>query len=236
MPKKKRTTVLPPTVITLTLPQPGEMGSLLIQRGDLAHLCQFAHTAETDFTDVIQQAHTALADVESNPPEVPDTPPRKTAAKAAPQLKPEEPMLDVPTKTKKGTTPIPARCLTITGGAADENAQQQALQIAGRLLNSGLWDGKTPIGINDVTAVKHRLDRLSDKELKVLFTLEQFVTLHPDAESSAQEDTETSASQDAQSKENVTPNTQDIAPPSDNVSGTTEASAFPNPAQQPGLL
>ena len=124
-------------------------GTMLIQRGDLAHMSQFAYSPETDFTAVIQQAMAALAVVESDPPVIPDVPPRKTAPSPAASPEPPEPMIQIPTKTKKGTTAIPARLLQITGGETDEAAQQQALKVAGRLLDSGLWDGKTPIGIDD---------------------------------------------------------------------------------------
>lgn len=175
----KKTKTLPPTIITLTLPDTGSEGMLLIQRGDLAHLSQFAYTTNTDFNAVIQQAMAALAVVESDPPIIPDEPLRKTTPKTVSPPEPSEPMLDIPTKTKKGTTAIPARCLQITDDETDETAQEQALKVAGRLLDSELWDGKTPIGINDAPAVLRRLDGLTDKELKVLFRLEQFVQLNP---------------------------------------------------------
>lgn len=164
-----------PTIITLTLPEPESEGALLIQRSDLAHMSQFSYTTEIDFTTLIQQALAALAVVESDPPVIPDDPPRKTTTRAVAPPEPSEPMLDIPVKTKKGTIAIPARFVQITGGEADEAAQQQALKVAGRLLDSELWDGSTPIAINDAPAVLRRLDGLTDKELKVLFKLEQFV-------------------------------------------------------------
>jgi len=167
------------TIITLTLPELESEGALLVQRGDLAHMSQFPYSTEADFTALIQQALAALAVVESDPPVIPDEPVRKTTTRAVAPPEPPEPMLDVPVKTKKGTTAIPARFVQITGGEADETAQQQALKVAGRLLDSELWDGKTPIGIDDAPAVLRRLDGLTDKELKVLFRLEQFVHLNP---------------------------------------------------------
>jgi hypothetical protein len=170
------------TIITLTLPEPEHEGTLLIQRSDLAHLRQFAYMPETDFTTLIQQALAALVAVENNPPIIPDDSPRKTTVTATPPsspANPPEPMIQVPTKTKKGTTAVPARCLQILSGETDDAAQQQALKVAGRLLDSGLWDGKTPIGINDVYTVQFSLDGLTDKELKMLFTLEQFVQINP---------------------------------------------------------
>ena len=197
MSKKKDTPS--PTVITLTLPELDSEGTLLIQRGDLAHMSQFTHTAETDFTAVIQQAMAALVIVESDPPVIPDLPPHKATTKAVPPAEPPEPMLQVPTKKKKkqGTTAIPARSLQIIGGENDESAQEQALKVAGRLLDSELWDGKTPIGINDVSAVLRRLDGLTDKELKVLFRLEQFVQVNPHDETDAAPDN-SAESKDAQ--------------------------------------
>lgn len=170
-----------PITITLTLPHADALsksGTLLIQRDDLAKLFQFHYTNTGDIASAIHDATDALIALENNPPPaIPDLPPRKTAVTAAPTppAEPPEPTIQVPTKTKKGTTAVPARCLRIVGGETDEDAQQQAVKIAGRLLDSGLWDGKTPIGINDVYAVQLSLDGLTDKELKVLFTLEQFV-------------------------------------------------------------
>lgn len=171
-----------PTIITLTLPEPESEGALLVQRGDLAHMSQFPYTTETDFTALIQQGLAALAVVESDPPVIPDELPRKTTTRAVASPEPPEPMLDIPVKTKKGTTTFPVRLLQVTGGEADEAAQQQALKVAGRLLDSDLWDGKTPIAIDDASAVLRRLDGLTDKELKVLFRLEQFVQVNPKAD------------------------------------------------------
>jgi hypothetical protein len=171
-----------PVVITLTLPEPDHEATLLIQRGDLAHLRQFVYTMEVDFMPLIQQALAALVEVESNPPIIPEEPPRKTvtASPPPPQANPPEPMIQVPIKGKKGTRTVSARCLQILSGEADEAAQQQAVKVAGRLLDSGLWDGTTPIGIHDVYTVQLSLDGLTDKELKMLFTLEQFVQINPE--------------------------------------------------------
>lgn len=197
-----------PITITLTLPHADTLsksGTLLIQRGDLAKLFQFHYTNTGDMASAIHDATEALIALENNPPPViPDTPPRKTAIAAAPTLpaEPPEPMIQVPTKTKKGTTAVPARCLRIVDGETGEDAQQQAIKIAGRLLDSGLWDGKTPIGINDVYAVQLSLDGLTDKELKVLFTLEQFVQVNP----------ETSATDEAQDTDNSLQDNQDDVP------------------------
>ncbi len=175
----KVSSISSPLVITLTLLEPGDQSTLLIQRGDLAYLSQLAYTTDTDFNAVIQQAMAALAVVENDPPIIPDEPLRKTTLKTVLPPEPSEPVVQVPTKSKKGTTAIPARLLQIIAGETDETAQEQALKVAGRLLDSELWDGKTPIGIDDAPAVLRRLDGLTDKELKVLFRLEQFVQLNP---------------------------------------------------------
>lgn len=196
-----------PITITLTLPHADALsksGTLLIQRSDLAKLFQFHYTNTGDIASAIHDATEALISLENNPPPViPDMPPRKTAVTAAPTppAEPPEPMIHVPTKTKRGTTSVPTRCLRIVGGDTDESAQQQALKIAGRLLDSGLWDGKTPIGINDVYATQLSLDGLTDKELKVLFKLEQFVQVNP----------ETPATEEAQDTDDGLQDDQDDA-------------------------
>ena len=46
--------------------------------------------------------------------------------------------------------------------------------IAGRLIDGKLWDGKSPIRIDDVYAVQKKLKHLSDKDLS-LFDLTDFV-------------------------------------------------------------
>ncbi|MCD4687122.1 MAG: hypothetical protein K8S97_14435 [Anaerolineae bacterium] len=227
MPKKTQT--LPPTVITLTLPDSVGEGALLIQHGDLAHMSQFAYTPDMDFTSVIQQAVAALAVVESDPPVIPDEPARKTTTESAPPPEPPEPMLQIPTKKKKkkGTTAIPARCLQITGSETDVAVQEQALKVAGRLLDSELWDGKTPIGVNDASAVLRRLDGLTDKELNVLFKLEQFVQVNPDAA-----EDKTDAPQDDSAEDN---GVQD-PPASEDKQDAAEVLEVANTTKQPGLI
>lgn len=216
-----------PTIITLTLSEPESEGALLIQRGDLAHMSQFPYTNETDFTALIQQASAALAVVESDPPVIPDEPPRKTTIRTVAPPEPPEPMLDIPVKTRKGTTAIPARFVQITGGEADEAAQQQALKVAGRLLDSELWDGKTAIGIDDAPAVLRRLDGLTDKELKVLFRLEQFVQVNPKAdEDNTAPSPDDPADEDERSDNPAVEDDQDAA----------EVSSVSDTADQPGLI
>ncbi len=76
MSDKKQSTkqVPPPTVITLTLPTPSDGGiplerataTLLIQRGDLAHVRQFTYIVVDDMTTAIKEAYIALAAVEAD--------------------------------------------------------------------------------------------------------------------------------------------------------------------------
>ncbi len=175
MTDKSRTKTPSTTIFTLTLPDPGGEGILLIQRGELAHVRQFAYTQVSDITEAVQAAIDALALVESNPPVIPDAPPDgKTTSKAAPPPEPEqpqEPTIDIP--VKKGVVAVPISYLKITGGETDAAAYRQAVQIAGKLITGGLWEGKTPIRIDDVYRVQRQLKGLSDKEMS-LFTLEDF--------------------------------------------------------------
>jgi hypothetical protein len=163
-----------PTVFTLTLPDPGSEGTLLIQRGELAHVRQFPYTQVSDITAAVLAAMDAMALVESNPPVIADEPPGKTTAKTAPSPEPEqpqEPTIDIP--VKKGVVAVPISYLKIIGDETDAAAYRQAVQIAGKLITGGLWDGKTPIRIDDVYRVQRQLNGLSDKEMS-LFTLEDF--------------------------------------------------------------
>lgn len=185
MTEKSRTKTPATTIFTLTLPESGGEGILLIQRGELAHVRQFAYTQVSDITEAIQAAMDALVLVESNPPVIADEPPGKTTAKTTPPPEPEqpqEPTIDIP--VKKGVVTVPISYLKITGGETDAAAYRQAVQIAGKLITGGLWDGKTPIRIDDVYRVQRQIKGLSDKEMS-LFTLEDFAQRALDGESSA---------------------------------------------------
>ncbi len=67
----------PETVITLRLPstrsgiQRRGQGTLLIQRGDLAHIQQFSYTDWDSVQAVIRQAEMTLTGLEIDPPETP---------------------------------------------------------------------------------------------------------------------------------------------------------------------
>ncbi len=179
----------PPTVITLTLPTPSEGGiplerataTLLIQRGDLAHVRQFTYIVMEDMTTAIKEAYIALAAVEAEPLVIPESPkavPKsEPKAKAKAEPKPvieEEPTIDIP--LKKGTLAIKISHLKIVGGETDAAAYRQAVLIAGKLIDSKLWDGASPIRIDDVYTTVKKMKHLSEREMS-LFTLEDFVQI-----------------------------------------------------------
>jgi len=168
-------TVTPSVIITITLPANGEEhATLLIQRGDLAHMRQFAYTDLDDVSPVLQEAANALVLMESDPPLISEVPPPTPKATVKPDRKPEpdEPTIDIP--LKKGTHAIKISYLKIIGGETDAAAYRQAVLIAGKLIDGGLWDGKTPIHLTDVYTTAKKMKHLSDKELS-LFALEDFV-------------------------------------------------------------
>ncbi len=186
----------PPTVITLTLPTPEGGGSaperatatLLIQRGDLAHVKQFHyHGYLPDVMEAIREATEALGLLADNPPVVPDPPaekpkPEPKKAKAAQKPQPqadEEPTIDIP--LKKGVKAVKMSYLKIIGGETDAAAYRQAVLIAGRLIAGGLWDGESQIRIDDVYATMKKMKHLTDKDFS-LFDLEDFVQTGADTE------------------------------------------------------
>lgn len=177
----------PPTIITLTLPTPAEGGipleqataTLLIQRGELAHVRQFTYVMVEDMTTAIKEAYIALSAVEAEPPIIPEAPkaaPKPsstTKAKAEPKpVVQEEPTIDIP--FKKGTMAVKISHLKITSGETDAAAYRQAVLVAGKLIDGKLWDGQSPIRIDDVYATLKKMQHLSEREMS-LFTLEDFV-------------------------------------------------------------
>jgi len=166
-----------PVVITITLPvNEGDEATLLIQRGDLAHMRQFAYTDLDDVSPVLQEAANALMLMESDPPLISEVPPPTPKATMKPDRKPEpdEPTIEIP--LKKGTATIKISHLKITGGETDAAAYRQAVLIAGKLMDGKLWDGTSPICIDDVYVTAKKLKHLSDKELS-LFALDDFVQI-----------------------------------------------------------
>jgi len=202
MTKHKET---PPTILTLTLPTPEGGGitperataTLLIQRGELAHLRQFHYNGQmADLIVAIREAHDALGQIEDQPPIIPDLPEEQSKPAPKPKAKAaqkpsadevdEEPTIDIP--LKKGTKAVKISHLKIVGGETDAAAYRQAALIAGKLIDGQLWDGESPIRIDDVYAVEKRMKYLTDKDLS-LFTLDDFVQVGAvsDAASSAGE-------------------------------------------------
>jgi hypothetical protein len=193
MSDKKQSTkqAAPPTVITLTLPEGDGIehsGTLLIQRGDLAHVREFTYLGVGDITAAIKEAYIALAAIEAEPPVIPEPPketpkpmPKGKAAKPAAEPEQTEPMIEVP--LKKGSIEVKISYLKIVGGDTDAAAYRQAVLIAGKLIDGKLWDGKSPIRIDDVYATMKKMKHLADREMS-LFTLTDFVQVGSAAEPS----------------------------------------------------
>jgi hypothetical protein len=215
MSNKKQSTkqAAPPTVITLTLPEADgaeQKGTLLIQRGDLAHVRQFTYLGVSDIAAAIKEAYIALAAVEAEPPVILEAP--KAAPKSEPRTKPkaaqepvveEEPTIDIP--LKKGTRAVKISHLKIVGGETDAAAYRQAVLIAGKLIDGRLWDGQSPIRIADVYAVAKKMQYLTDKDLS-LFTLNDFVQAGGAGDApEAAEDVESPAVKAADSRLEVQP-------------------------------
>ena len=186
----------PPTIITLTLPTPEGGGialerataTLLIQRGDLAHVRQFHYAGMLDdlFT-AIRESSEALGLLEDNPPVIPDLSkekpksPAKRKTKSAKKEKAvadDEPTIDIP--LKKGTKAVKISNLKIVGGESDAAAYRQATMLAGRLIDGKLWDGESPIRFDDVYAVAKKMKHLTDRDFS-LFSLDDFVQSGKDA-------------------------------------------------------
>src|SRR5690606_38431605 len=182
MSNKKQSTkqTAPPTVITLTLPEDDgieHQGTLLIARGDLAHVRQFTYLGVSDIAAAIKEAYIALAAVEAEPPVIPEAPKAEPKSKAkgkaaAEPVVEEEPTIDIP--LKKGTLAVKISHLKIVGGETDAAAYRQAALIAGKLIDGKLWDGQSPIRIDDVYTTMKKMKHLSEREMS-LFTLEDFV-------------------------------------------------------------
>lgn len=183
----------PATVITLTLPTPEGGGiaperataTLLIQRGELAHVRQFHyHGLLDDLFNAVRDATTSLGLLEDNPPVIPDLPEEKPKSKSKRKAKrakqddvqntvaDDEPTIDIP--LKKGTKAVKISHLKIIGGESDAAAYRQATMLAGRLIDGKLWDGESPIRFDDIYAVAKKMKHLTDRDFS-LFSLEDFV-------------------------------------------------------------
>ncbi len=173
-----------PLLITLTLPESEDetkAGTLLVGRGDLAHLRQFSYTCLSDLGDIIAEGLMALAVVAADPPLIPEAPkvePKPTASRKAPAkssstpIQGSEPTIDIP--LRKGQRSIPISHLKLTGGETDAAAYQQAIGLAGKLIDGGLWDGASAIRIPDVYVLQRKIGHLSPAEV-TLFSLDELV-------------------------------------------------------------
>lgn len=205
----------PPTVITLTLPTPEDggiapdraTGTILIQRGDWAHVRQFHYAGMLeDITAAMMNASEALGLVESNPPELPAFPePPKPAPHVQPKYTPKpaepaEPTISIP--LKKGTQIVKQRHLIIEGCEAGDAHYQAALQQVGKLLEGKLWDGKSPIIISDVFELLKKIKHLTARDLS-MFVLTDFVEIGVDTPPPAPEPVpdELEADEDVESDE-----------------------------------
>lgn len=177
-----------PTVITLTLSDSESderHGTLLIQRGDLAHVRQFAYANLSDLTAIIKDGVMALSAVEAEPPIITQLPPPTatpaSSKKSIPSPAPTEPTVDIP--LKKGKKTVKISHLNIVGGETDAAAYRQAVQLAAILIDGKLWDGETPIRIPDVYALAKKMKHLTAREM-ALFSLEDFVQVGDGGEES----------------------------------------------------
>ena len=169
---KKRRGKKKPTVITLTLPDEGgiqQTGSLLIQRGDLAKVFQFHYCNAGDITSAIKDATKALVSLEKFPPIIPEASKDKSSTKgratkkATAKPKDDEPTVDLP--TQNGTVVVKISHLKIVSGDTDAAAYRRATLIGARLIDAGLWDGKSQIRIEDTQATYGRIKDLDDEVL-----------------------------------------------------------------------
>ena len=171
--------IKPPTIITLTLPDSESderHGTLLIARGDLAHVCQFTYANLSDLTAILKDGVMTLSAVEAEPPVIAELPlpaaaPASSKNSAQPPA-PAEPTVDIP--LKKGKKTIKISHLKLTGGETGAAAYRQAVQLAAILIDGKLWEGETPIRIPDVYALAKKMKHLTARDM-ALFSLEDFV-------------------------------------------------------------
>lgn len=67
-----------PTIYTITIPDNGGEGTLLVKKGDLAHLMRLPSTSRDDIVFAMLAAQTEIEALEANPPQVSEAPPEKT--------------------------------------------------------------------------------------------------------------------------------------------------------------
>ncbi len=79
---KQATKEMQPTVMTLTFAGKGgeqRSGTLLIERGELAHLRQFTYTSFDEVLAAMKAASNALVALEMNPPQIDDSSKKRTS-------------------------------------------------------------------------------------------------------------------------------------------------------------
>lgn len=69
-----------PTIYTITIPDDGSDGTLLVKKGDLAHLMQLSGTSREDIVFTMLAGQTEIEALEANPPQVSEAPPEKKKA------------------------------------------------------------------------------------------------------------------------------------------------------------
>ena len=172
---------MPDLFITLHMPEDGHT-TLVMRRGDLAVTYTYLGGVPGMAHDrhALAAAYRQLQDWESHPPLLTDLPsaPTVPSTKSTKPTKPatSEPTLVIP--LHKGTRTLPISRLKLTGGETDAAAYQLAMQLAGRLIDAGVWDGETPLRIPDVYALARRLKPYRTNELQ-LFTLAELVAVAP---------------------------------------------------------
>jgi hypothetical protein len=180
MPKKKsKSKKHIDTTMHITLPTPEgggyapdrRTGTLLMQQGDYAYVHQFDYTGLwSQVQDAMRYAHAQLHILMQAPPTL-TTAPDEKPSDATQDNAPDEPTIDIP--RKKGKHTIPMSHLKIVAGETDAVAYRIAMQIAGRLLDGGLWDGKQPLRLKHVGDILQRIKAFTDKDFS-LFTLADF--------------------------------------------------------------
>ena len=84
-----------PTIYTITIPDDGGEGTLLVKKGDLAHLMRLPSTSRDDIAFAMLAAQTEIEALEANPPQVSEAPPEKTKS-SKPKKKRKVSLDDIP--------------------------------------------------------------------------------------------------------------------------------------------
>jgi len=112
MPKQKTPAAPPPLVLTITLSDDGALprqGQILVQRGTLATMRQFSYRSLAEISLAIQQAASALIQLEQHPPDIAPEPAAVSTLPPVPESSADavtEAADDVPTTTT-GEPPAP---------------------------------------------------------------------------------------------------------------------------------